>query len=251
MYNIDKTTLTEEQKLLYEFNMARYQESVIRECAFVPIDLDIDGIPVKQFTMMHRILLDFCNSPFIKEQDDLDKQHIWEFLWIVSTEFVMNNPNKKKEFIESNLKFRSTVEAYTRLITGIFEYLKSAFLDSVEYERQLTKDEELLAAVSDRSNFVVKEESATTSWIAEYISIIASAYGWTDEYILNLPLARVLQYIRCITKQEAIKNGVSIKLRNKFSDEANEKYIRYITSNKPANGTVLMSGDNVIEVIKG
>lgn len=201
--NIDK--LDSRQKLVFDFNKALYIESCVRESAFLPITLDICGIEVKQYTMRHHILLDFANNPFVKGGVDFDKEHILEFLWIVSTDFEFKNAIKKMEFIakqSSNLD-----DDFYKYVYEINEYLSNAFLDMNQLES-------------------VGAEVETVSWIASIITTISSRFGWHDEYILDLPMARVSQYLRAIYKDDCYKNGVTPTIVNKLSDPAKKKMIQ-------------------------
>jgi hypothetical protein len=71
-----------------KYSEAVYNESAIREAAFLPITLDICGITVGQFTPYHYLLLDFQRNPFITGGADAPTAgHIAQFLWCVSVEF--------------------------------------------------------------------------------------------------------------------------------------------------------------------
>ena len=225
---IKQTEMTEEQKLQYDLQMARYLESVVREASFLPVTLTIGDIPVKQYSMRHHIMLDFANNPFVKGNDEWDKEHIWEFIWVVSTEFEYGNTEKKTVFLVKCMEKYQMEEQVGQLVMDILEYLNNAFLDNYE----------------DTDN--TGKSIPIVSWAANYIHAISSNYGWTDEYILDLPLNRVCQYVRCIDRDLAAKNGVEPNIQNRLSGRALKKWLAYL--HNKSNGGVVMDGDKIVNI---
>ncbi len=52
------------------------------------------------------------------------------------------------------------------------------------------------------------------SGIVDYIDVLATEYGWTDDHIMSIPYRRVIQYVRKIAK----RNNPKIPLPDKAAD---------------------------------
>jgi hypothetical protein len=189
--------------LQVEYRKAVYRESAIREVAFLPMDLDICGIKVKQFTPKHYIFLDFLGSPFVGGKGEIDAGRIAEFLWIVSAEYEDEAPEKKEEFI----KRLANVDAETAL-SEISNYVKDAFSD-------------LTASSGDKAE--AETQTPYYAWICSYIDMLGAEYGYRDDYVLNMPLARIFQLARVIEVRKAIQLGKEPFLVNNLSDNAKVK----------------------------
>jgi len=62
------------------------------------------------------------------------------------------------------------------------------------------------------------EKAPCTSYIADIIDVLASEYGWSDELIMDLPWARLLQYIRAIEQRKAKERGATeFRLHNRYT----------------------------------
>lgn len=179
-----------------------YKESAIREIAFLNIPIDICGVEVKQLTPYLFILLDFIKSPFLVNDRMPDEINIVDFLWIISTRFVENDKDKKAEFIKDiAVKLK-----YDEAIKGIYEYLNEAFIDSP-------------AQHVETNNKLKKTNIPFYAWIAGYIDILSSEYGWLDNYIMNMPFTRIFQYLKTIEARKMAELGKEPLLFNQYSDK--------------------------------
>lgn len=206
------------KQLNKEWNDAGYKESVIREFAFLDITQDICGVEVKQLTPLHFIYLDFLNSPFINPRDDISPGDVYQFLYVVSTEYRKNDKQHYEEFVKRfvDIDLQKTIDE-------ICQYIQEAFLDSPP------------ATVGPKSN-----HRPYTAWIVEYIHMIASEYGWVDEYILNLPFTRIFQYIKIIDVRRCIASGQKPVQFNKFSDAAKAKLTAHLQKKAESEGKTLI-----------
>ena len=211
------------REITYGLNKAMYDESVIREGAFLNINHDINGVEVCPLSFRRYILLDFRNSPFLKQSRELTKEDVWEFIWIVSTEFELGKPSD--DFVKRKMAAMADENGdinYEFLIKEVLRYLEDALLD--------------LPDDSKKSATKFKNEIAETAWVAVYVVLLASEFGWSDEYILDLPMARVFQYVRIIESKEAAKAGEPIKHRNRLSSDWFDKLKQFtddVTNGRP------------------
>ena len=171
------------EELQKEYAEAVYRESSLREAAFLPITLDIAGVEVKPLTPRMFIVLDFLQSPFITAKDELDAGDIANFLWVVSTQYELNNPTKKEEFLQ---KVVADVEVDT-CIKDISTYVQEAFIDAPS-----------IPMVTDKSPRQKQNNIPFYAWVVNYIDVLAHEYGWDDEKIIHMSFTKIFQYTKSI-----------------------------------------------------
>lgn len=190
--------------LYEEMNRAVYKESAIREASFLDLTYDICGVPVRQLTPYTYLLLDFANSPFLKKGDELSDaelfNHICNFIWLLSPEFKENDGEAKKKFILEKLAQIDYVQA----IKEISEFIKDMFMDAPPIREKVEKDK--------------KYTPQHYAWIVGYIYTLSETFGWTDEYIVHLPIPRILQYNNIIYERKMTSSGKAAILVNNLSD---------------------------------
>jgi hypothetical protein len=207
------------------------KESLIRESSYLDIDLDICGIPVKQLTPLHFTYLDFAINPHKERHRVPAFEDTCECLWIISTQFVPRNEEAKNKWIaetivkplmESAEKMESetvtTNEIYEELkqlwndkaTDEIWEYMEDAFLDKDE-----VKSNKLIAGSIDIDYY---------SWLDVITDMFASEYGWKDEYILNMPFARINSKIRVIKQRHSSEK---VTFENKYSSKSMDAIANY------------------------
>lgn len=152
-----------------------YKEAVAEErnnrlFPFLGIPDEIGGIQVLPLSCRHVLLLEGCGSPFLGGAGEVDAARVRQFLWIVSPEFSVEKAKREAFITENASKF--TADA----AIAIFDYVKRHFQDSP-------------------GSRVDGETKSYFSWVAGVVDIFASRYGWTVEYILNLPIAIVYQLL--------------------------------------------------------
>jgi hypothetical protein len=187
-----------------EYSQAVYRESALREAAFLPITLDIAGVTVKPLTPRMFIVLDFLQSPFVTAKNELDAGDIANFLWVVSSEYEINNPTKKEEFLQ---KIVAEVDVET-CIKDISIYVQEAFIDAPS-----------IPVITDKSPHQKQNNIPFFAWVVNYIDVLAHEYGWDDEKILDMPFNRLFQYLKAIEVRNTLCAGKEPKLFNNLSDK--------------------------------
>jgi hypothetical protein len=206
--------MTEFDEKLKELNieraMAVYSESVIRESAFLPITLDICGIEVKPFTLMHYVLLDFSRNPLLSGKSEIEAANILEFIWVVSTVFKASD--------------KAAFDTFVKTKCASIDYGK-AFEECMQYLEQATLDLDQRNVPDAKGN----NKAPYYAWLVPYVDLLANQYGWTVEYITqHLPLNVILQLSRVIEERMSMQSGNKVKFFNKLSDAAAADLMRYL-----------------------
>lgn len=180
---------------------AVYNESAIRESAFLDIPYKIAGIPVDQLTPRKFIYLEFIDSPYVVNNDKMpEMEDTMTFIWICSKEYKLADNEAFEAFIDKHFDANFN---WQQAQSDIVRHIEEAFLDSPPSSTNKKNSE---------------SDIPGHAWIADYIDILASEYGWNDQYILDMPIARLLQYIKVIDYRYHIKNGNTPTKFNKYSD---------------------------------
>jgi len=153
------------------FKEAVNAEQVNREMAFFAAPMPILGVPIRHLNARQHMLLAGCGNRFIC--GGLPRPvDVAGFLWFLSPEYVPDNA-KREEFIAKRVKrldFKAAVIAIWNYREGVFQDWHSEGGESKQF----------------------------TAPVAAIVDILAHEYGWTDEAILEMPLARIFQYLRRI-----------------------------------------------------
>lgn len=233
------------------------KESIIRESSYLDIELDILGIPVRQFTPYHFILLDFAINPHTQRHRIPNFEDTCEFLWIISPDFKNNNSTEKQKWILTTI-LQPLIDEATKVSDGnvgfeevysnlkelwnlkaseeIFEYLEDAFMDQPEGKKQF------LAMPQDKPEVY--------SWITCLCHTISKAYGWRDNDILHMPYANLFQKLRIITEEEYAKAGEKYIPINKYSGHASNAYFDYINTKNNKSATQVQLTPDLMQTIE-
>lgn len=198
------------RQLIKEYNDAGYKESCIREFSFLPFHNEIAGIKVNQFTPRMFMFLDWLDSPFIHPKESILIGDLLQFLYVVSVDY---NPSDKDGLLKFS-ELHSDINV-TQTMMEVFDYINDVRLD------------EPPSTVGESSN-----KRPYTAMIVPYIDMLASEYGWKDEYIMDLPFARMFQYVKAIQIRKANAAGTNPILFNKLSDKAQAAITQYRNENK-------------------
>lgn len=212
------------KKLNFERAMAVYNESVIRESAFLSITLDICGIEINQLTLKHYILLDFARNPLLNG-GEVKAEDVLAFLWIVSLDYKDNDKIGFEHFV----KTKCFELDYPKAVDEIVKYVESSLLD-------LTAQSNTTTPQTNRTPYY--------SWVASYIDMLASNYGWSVEYIMSLPIAQVLQFTRIIEERTKIKNNQQVSFVNRLSDEATSNITKFLNLSAQEQNKILVTPDD-------
>lgn len=213
-------------KLLnYKRQLAVRRESEIRETALLPMRFDLMDVEVNQFTPLHYILLDFADNPHISGEREPTLDDTIQFLWVVSPEYKHKDKVAFEKFKEQHAGLDNA-----KMIEEIYEYLSYSLLD--------------LNSVSTPENKPKTNKAPNYAWIIPYIDTLASQYGWTDDYILSLPFARILQYARAIEERLLASNGSKAMLANKLSDGVTKEILTLVNDKAKGEGKVVVTPDD-------
>jgi hypothetical protein len=191
---------------------AHLRESEIREFAFTNRCMKIHGFDCKQFSIRHYIVLDFNNSIFINpgsagevNPEEVANQ-IADFLWIISPSYTTDEERFKQ--FDATVKEKIVELGLDAFIEELDDYLSKSLMD-------MPQDGE------------PDDKAPVISYVASIIDTLAGEYHWTDEYILDLPWARLLQYMRAIEQRKAKERGETThKLHNKYTTPLELEYLR-------------------------
>lgn len=215
------------KQLNYKRQLAVRRESEVRETALLPMCFDLCGIEVNQFTPQHYILLDFADNPHLDGKPPTLEKTL-EFLWVVSTEYKHRD---KDAFEAFKNKYKDAFD-HEVMIDEIYEYLSYSLLDLVSSSSQ------------DESKKPKTNRAPYYAWIIPYIDLLASQYGWDDDYIMQLPFARILQYTRAIEERLSVGSNSRLTLTNKLSDQVNKEILDLINNRAKAENKVVVTPDD-------
>lgn len=184
-------------------------ESYRRDFAFLGITETLRffggrSIEVRQLTLRMYIQLCAVRSPFMVG-GMIGPEHVAQILWRISPEYDLRleNTDARAKFVESiaDIPYKSSVRAINRYI-----------------DRQLM----------DRPPAPVKRNDTRpdTSFAASLIHALSSGYGWSGEEILDLPLARLFQYLRRIQRSNDPDMGFWNPIRDRLARKITSKYLR-------------------------
>jgi hypothetical protein len=169
------------------------QENALREAAFLLEQDEIDGVQVRPITVRHMLTLHGMRSPFVAG-GEVRPRDVVLFLWVVS-------PVRGTTSLEAySATFRK--RNYVRLCAAIRKFVEDAFQD----------------APASTGNLPVP----FWSWAAGVVDRIAFAYHWSEAAILDMPLARLFQYIKILDKRDdpnRILFNPSDKVRSRWLQE--------------------------------
>lgn len=155
------------------FAEAANAEQVNRELAFLPMPPPICGVPVRHMNARHHIIISGCGNRFLCG-GRIQAEDVAFFLWVLSPQYT-TEPGFREAFIAETVRPLD----FSAVVKDINAYLDRVFQDwpaSDGVERKLY-----------------------TAPVASLVDHLASEYGWSDEAILEMPLARIFQYMRRIT----------------------------------------------------
>lgn len=157
------------------YTEAREREQANRDLSFLNLPIPLCGVVVRQFNLKHLILLGNVDNAFITHTRAPEVSDVAQFLWIVSTEYSLEEKARTK-FVRKlkDVKFLPAVKE-------INEYIDTAFQDAPAGSAATGK--------------------TYTANCASLVELMAHEYGWDDETIMEKPVARLFQYLRLIQKR--------------------------------------------------
>lgn len=153
------------------------KETTAREASYLGVSELVCGVPLLPLTPRRFLILDIVGSPFVSGGNPTAAD-IALFLWACSPDY---NPEKPSKF---------------RRWLFIRRCRKLIVKDAVDGIRQYVTD-----ALQDAPGSSGQSGPASTSWISSIVDSLAREYGWSEAHILDMPLKRVFQYFRVITRR--------------------------------------------------
>ena len=139
------------------------------------------GLPCRQLSIRTHTLLKASGSPFITGEGVPSPQDVAVFLWMHSLDYEPGNEAKRVRWVKRHVRPLITGGKYAWCVSEICTHLGNTFMDSPGSGRQDGKVYFLGSAA--------------------LVDQVASEYGWTDEFIMGLPIARLFQYQRAMRKR--------------------------------------------------
>ena len=156
------------------FREAVNEETQNRELAFFSSPLPVAGVSVRHYSARHHLLLIGCDNHFLTG-GIIRSEDIAMFLWFVSPEYVAGNQKLRSRFIRRNVRGLPYAETKRAIET---------YLSLQDWP------------ASTPGGKKHRDHVASVAFIVDRLAL---EYGWSDEMILEMPLARVFQYLRIMT----------------------------------------------------
>lgn len=163
---------------------ARRRERAIRESAFIDVPHWICDIPVRAFTLRHLLILDQLKNGFIVpceyERPSERVAHALQFIWVCSAWYTVPTSYLQLLWMRyQRWKFIRHAERLPALavFASIEAYQADAFYDGPK---------------------MMPGEPTGISYFCYIVGIVdalyAAGYPWSEQQILDMPLARLWQY---------------------------------------------------------
>ena len=151
---------------------AANREQVNRDMAFMPAPLPVCGVAVRHMNARHHIMLCGCRNRFITG-GSIRPEDVAMWLWFLSPGYT-TEAGFREAFIAEKVRPLDFAEVSRAII---------------EYREQVYQDWPASDGLA-RKLYVAP--------VATMVDLLAHEYGWSDESILEMPLARIFQYVRRI-----------------------------------------------------
>lgn len=159
-----------------EYVAAVNRETQNRELAFLPEPPPLCGIRIRHMNCRHLILLTGCGNKFITG-GHVSYIDVAQFVWFLSADYCVT-PGARELFIATHVAKADLL----KLTEACSAYVSVVWQD----------------APPGPGNAVEKRYVADVTYLVDRL---AREYRWTDEHILEMPLARAFQYLRMIRKR--------------------------------------------------
>ncbi len=166
--------------LIPGYREAVKREGGIRDEAFLGLTSDICGLPCVPMNARHFIALDLIGSPLLAAEplDVSTPADVAVFLWLLSPDYSPTARFRRWRFVR-----RCRSLPFVQAVCEIQAFIRDTFQDAPP------------AGPSQDAG------PAYYSHAVNFVHVFASAYGWSEEAILTMPLRRAFQYMRRLTKQ--------------------------------------------------
>ncbi len=151
------------------------QETFNRDASFLDLTETVGGVELRSMTLLDFLRLDIAKSPFLHGGIPTATD-IAVFCWALSPGYDQQNHSARHKYVKTLRRL-----LYADIVPAIERYIDETFADAPGGAG--------IAGIP------------ITSWLAGMVDSIASQYHWSEQMILKLPLKRLFQYRRLISKR--------------------------------------------------
>lgn len=151
-----------------------------RLASFTPAPSIVAGVVLNPLTPATFAILEMIECPVTLGEEFPEPEDLAIFLWFNSTEFKADDESARRKFC----KKLAGVEYY-KALTEVQHWLRDQFEDCPRGAKNPEKYS---------PEFV--------SWVAAFVDVIAAEYGWSESEVLNIPFARLAQYLRAMRQRK-------------------------------------------------
>lgn len=162
------------------------RERAVRELAMLDI-IVLCGIPCRQVSVRTYTLLCGMESPFFNSKRPCRIEDVAVYLWLHCLEYREGDEKSRIRWVKRNV--RPLAGRVEKCILEITRHITDSFMDSPGPGNQ------------DGKEYFIGS--------AALIDQLAAEYGWTDDFMMRLPVARLFQYQRAMTARYGGKGRLS------------------------------------------
>ena len=152
------------------------REQAIRQISLLDTII-LCGLPCRQMSIRTHTLLVGMESPFLVPKPAAPSpEDVAVFLWLHSIDYIAGDERARQRWVRRNVRPLLKSGKYAWCVSEILVHISNTFMDSPGPGRQDGKVYFLGSAA--------------------LVDSVASEYGWTDEFIMGVPLSRLFQYQR-------------------------------------------------------
>jgi hypothetical protein len=174
--------LADDSRLQRNLSRLKRVEDAWRERAFLPVTDVINGVTVRQLTLLHLTILFQVRSPFLGGIAS-QPEHVGQFLWVISPQYDMHNRESRRAFLEA-LVAQYPPEKFRLFYRGIRRYLFRHF--HFDAPPRTSKGQSVAACFAAGILHKLKRGGHTEP----------------DDALMQLPIARIFQYLKWIAAED-------------------------------------------------
>lgn len=167
---------------------AMEREREVRELSLLDVVI-ICGIPCRQLSIRTHTLLRGMESPFIVPKGIPSQQDVAVYLWLHCLDYEAGDEKARQRWVKRSVRPLLLAGKYPWCIAEINRHIMNTFMDSPGAGR------------ADGKEYFIGS--------AGLIDSLASEYGWTDDFIMGVPICRLFQYQRAMTRRYNPKAALS------------------------------------------
>ena len=156
------------------------RESAVRELSLLDTII-LCGIPCRQLSIRTHTLLTGMKSPVLVRVTAPKWEDLAVYLWMHCLEYEAGNEKRRQRWVRRNVSPLVKAGRYAQALGEIDLHIENTFMDSPGAGRYDGKQYFLGSAA--------------------LVDSVAAEYGWTDDYIMALPIGRLFQYQRAMRRR--------------------------------------------------